>query len=71
MNLRKVWGSVWSRSNSCKDSTKAIQCLAYFCRMISSESEELSFMRVYGQRAQVPDSIIIDGICFLLSSLCL
>ncbi|KAH0859702.1 hypothetical protein HID58_087963 [Brassica napus] len=25
MNLRKVWGSLWSRSNSCKDSTKAIQ----------------------------------------------
>ncbi|CAH8392233.1 unnamed protein product [Eruca vesicaria subsp. sativa] len=135
MNLRKVWGSVWNRSNSCKDSTKAIQvplssssssmgafdqlpmdilvqivmlieprdavklslaCKAlkrlaegnslwmfylqcmqeswdsiffaetslrcgYPLRMVSSESEELSFMRVYGQRAQVPDSIIIDG----------
>ncbi|KAL0734867.1 hypothetical protein Bca4012_011077 [Brassica carinata] len=135
MNLRKVWGSMWSRSNSCKDSTKAIQvprsssssslgafdqlpmdilvqilmlmeprdavklslacktlkrlagsnrlwifylhCLeeswdsiffaetslryGYPLGMVSSESEELSFMRVYGQRAQVPDSIIIDG----------
>ncbi|KAG2299511.1 hypothetical protein Bca52824_035983 [Brassica carinata] len=135
MNLRKVWGSMWNRSNSCKDSTKAIQVLPRSCsssisvfdqlpmdilvqimmlmeprdavklsltckalkrlvgcnriwifylqclqeswdsiffaetslrcgyplRMVSSESEELSFMRVYGQRAQVPDSIIIDG----------
>ncbi|KAG2275045.1 hypothetical protein Bca52824_057600 [Brassica carinata] len=82
MNLRKVWGSVWSSSSSSvgafdqlpmdilvqilmlmepRDLVKLRCCLAYFCRMISSESEELSFMRVYGQRAQVPDSIIIDG----------
>ncbi|CAN6870089.1 unnamed protein product [Brassica oleracea] len=25
MNLKKVWRSVWSRSNRCKDTTKAIQ----------------------------------------------
>lgn len=36
--------------------------------MVSSEPEEFSFMSVYGQRAQVPDSIIIDG-RYILSSL--
>jgi len=29
--------------------------------MISSQSGELSFMHIYSQRAQVPGSIIIDG----------
>ncbi|KAJ0266984.1 Actin-related protein 8 [Hirschfeldia incana] len=134
MNLRKVWGSVWSRSKCCKDPKKAIKVLesssssisvfdqlpmdilvkilmlveprdalklsltckalkrlvgcnriwifylkclqdswdsiffaetslrfGYPLRMVSSESEELMFVRVYGHRAQVPDSIIIDG----------
>lgn len=33
--------------------------------MLSSQSGELSFMRIYGQREQVPGSIIIDGmLCF-------
>ncbi|KAL1195241.1 Actin-related protein 8 [Cardamine amara subsp. amara] len=140
MMLRKVWGSVWNRSNSCKDSIsqrsiqvpvlsssssssslgafdqlpmdiliqilmliepkdamklsltcKAWQCLAsgnrlwifylqcsqeswdsiffaetslhsgYPLRMISSQSGDLSVMRIYSMRAQVPGSIIIDG----------
>ncbi|CAF2137562.1 unnamed protein product [Brassica rapa subsp. narinosa] len=138
MILRKVWGSVWSRSSSGKDSAsqsaiqaplsppassslgafdhlpmdiliqilmlveprdavklsltcKAWRCLAggnrlwifylqcsqeswdsiffaetslrsgYPLRMLSSQSGELSFMRIYGQRAQVHGSIIIDG----------
>ncbi|XP_019057942.1 PREDICTED: actin-related protein 8 isoform X2 [Tarenaya hassleriana] len=30
-------------------------------RMYSTHTGELSFMRIYGQRAQVPGSIIIDG----------
>ncbi|CAA7015509.1 unnamed protein product [Microthlaspi erraticum] len=33
----------------------------YPLRMLSSQSGELSFMRMYGQRAQVLGSIIIDG----------
>ncbi|KAF2563576.1 hypothetical protein F2Q70_00014917 [Brassica cretica] len=138
MILRKVWGSVWSRSSSGKDSAshsaiqvplspssssslgafdhlpmdiliqilmlveprdavklsltcKAWRCLAggnrlwifylqcsqeswdsiffaetslrsgYPLRMLSSQSGELSFMRIYGQRARVRGSIIIDG----------
>ncbi|CAH2069779.1 unnamed protein product [Thlaspi arvense] len=138
MILRKVWGSVWNRSNSGKGSVsqraiqvplssssssslgafdqlpidillhilmmmepgdavrlslacKAWKCLAggnrlwifylqcsqeswdsiffaetslrsgYPLRMLSSQSGELSFMRIYGQRAQVPGSVIIDG----------
>uniref|UniRef100_A0A1J3F919 Actin-related protein 8 n=1 Tax=Noccaea caerulescens TaxID=107243 RepID=A0A1J3F919_NOCCA len=134
MILRKVWGSVWNRSNSGKDSAsqrsiqvpllsslgafdqlpmdiliqilmlmeprdavklslacKAWKCLAsgnrlwifflqcsqdswdsiffaetslrsgYPLRMLSGQSGELSLMRIYGQRAQVPGSIIIDG----------
>lgn len=36
--------------------------------MLSSQSGELSFMRIYGQRAQVPGSIIIDGmLCYCCS----
>ncbi|XP_010443263.1 PREDICTED: actin-related protein 8 [Camelina sativa] len=146
MILRKVWGSMWNRSNSCKDlvsptsasrvtllpplamsssssssslgafdqlpmdilvqilmliqprdavmlslTCKAWRCLAsgnrlwmfylqssqeswdsiffaetslrsgYPLRLVSSQSGELSFMRIYGQRAQVPGSVIIDG----------
>uniref|UniRef100_A0A1J3JUJ1 Actin-related protein 8 n=1 Tax=Noccaea caerulescens TaxID=107243 RepID=A0A1J3JUJ1_NOCCA len=134
MILRKVWGSVWNRSNSGKDSAsqrsiqvpllsslgafdqlpmdiliqilmlmeprdavklslacKAWKCLAsgnrlwifylqcsqdswdsiffaetslrsgYPLRMLSGQSGELSLMRIYGQRARVPGSIIIDG----------
>lgn len=51
------------------DDYKIIQCLVafFFCRMLSSQSGELSFMRIYGQREQVPGSIIIDGmLCFFL-----
>ncbi|KAL0734868.1 hypothetical protein Bca4012_011078 [Brassica carinata] len=51
--LQESWDSIFFAETS-------LRC-GYPLRMVSSESEELSFMRVYGQRAQVPDSIIIDG----------
>ncbi|KFK27199.1 hypothetical protein AALP_AA8G348300 [Arabis alpina] len=50
---QEPWDSIFFAETSLRS--------GYPLRMVSCQSGELSFMRIYSQRAQVPGSIIIDG----------